>query len=169
MPSGLVLAVPVLQNFVDRHRHPADQSGALGVPAHVTALYPWVRPPLTDDVLDECGRVVQDFGPISMSFRRVATFPVGVVYLVPEPDARLRALTALLVQAYPDCVPYDGEHPDPQPHLTVTTGPPDDLSELAARAAAVLTPTYCTVSALTALEQEPDGHWRTVRMLPLEH
>lgn len=140
--SGLVLAVPVLQDFVDRHRHPADQSGGLGVPAHVTALYPWVRQPLTDDVLDECARLVQDFGPISMSFRRVATFPVGVVYLVPEPDARLRALTALLVQAYPDCVPYDGEHPDPKPHLTVTTGPPEDLTEVAARAAAALTPTH---------------------------
>ena len=138
------------------------------MPAHLTALYPWVRPPLTDHLLDECARVVRGFGPVSMSFRRVATFPVGVVYLVPEPDAGLRELTTLLVDAYPDCVPYDGEHPDPQPHLTVTTGPPEDLTELAARVAAALTPTRCTVSELTALEQEPDGHWRTVRTLTLE-
>lgn len=85
VPSGLVPAVPVLQDFVDRHRHPAHQSSDIGVPAHVTALYPWVRRPLTDDVLDECGRVVQDFGPLSMSFRRVATFPSGSSTSSPNP------------------------------------------------------------------------------------
>lgn len=168
MPSGLVLAVPVLQQFVERHRHPSDASGELGVPAHVTALYPWVRQPLTDDVLDGCARVVRGFGPLSMTFRQVATFPVGVVYLVPEPDGRLRELTRRLVEAYPDCIPYDGEHPDPQPHLTVTTGPVGELSELADRVAGDLTPTHCVVTTLTALEQQPSGHWRTVRTLSLE-
>jgi 2'-5' RNA ligase superfamily protein len=166
--TGLVLAVPVLEEFVERHRHPSDASASLGVPAHVTALYPWVRQPLTDDVLDRCARVVQGFGPVSMSFRQVATFPVGVVYLVPEPEGRLRELTRLLVKAYPDCVPYDGEHPDPQPHLTVTTGPAEELGDLAVQAARDLIPTDCTVRALTALEQQPDGRWLVVRTLSLE-
>ena len=166
--TGLVLAVPALQEFVERHRHPSDASGSLGVPAHVTALYPWVRQPLTADVLDRCARVVRGFGPVTMCFQRVATFPVGVVYLVPEPEERVRELTKLLVEAYPDCVPYDGEHPDPQPHLTVTTGPAQELGDLAARAAGDLTPTHCTVRALTALGQQADGRWRTVRTLSLE-
>lgn len=169
MPSGLVLAVPELQQFVERHRHPSHATAAWGVPAHVTALYPWVRQPLTDDVLDGCARVVRGFGPVSMTFRRVATFPIGVVYLVPEPDGRVRELTRRLVEAYPDCVPYDGEHRDPQPHLTVTTGPVEELNELAGRVADDLTPTRCTIGLLTAIEQQAGGDWRTVRTLSLGH
>jgi len=165
--TGLVLAVPALEQFVARHRHPSDRSGALGVPAHVTALFPWVRQPLTNDVLDRCAAVVRGFGAVSMRFQQVATFPVGVIYLLPEPDGPLRELTRVLVDAYPDCPPYDGEHPDPQPHLTVSTAPPEDLAGLAARTAADLTATRCTVDVLTALEQQPDGRWRTVRALPL--
>jgi hypothetical protein len=137
------------------------------VPAHVTALYPWVQPPLTDDVLENCARLVRGFGPISMQFRQVATFPVGVVYLVPEPDARLRELTRLLVKAYPQCPPYGGAHPDPQPHLTVTTGPIDELEHLAARAANDLAPVHHTAHGLTVLEQGPDGRWHPVRTLDL--
>lgn len=65
------------------------------------------------------------------------------------------------------CLPDDGEHPDLQPHLTVTSGPPSELAELAARVAEDLTPTSCTVDVLTALEQQLDGRWRTVGSLTL--
>lgn len=167
METGLVLAVPALQGFVERHRYPSDMTGSLGIPAHVTVLYPWVHGPLEDGVLDRCAQVVSDVGPVRMTFRRVATFPQGVVYLVPEPEDRLRELTQLLVQAYPDCVPYGGEFPDPQPHLTVTTGPPEELGLLEAKALADLAPTECTVSTLSVLEQQPDGRWRIARELPL--
>ena len=167
MLTGLVLVVSALDEFVERHRHPSDRTGDPGVPPHVTVLFPWVRQPLNDDMLGRCAAAVRGFGPLSMHFRRVATFPIGVVYLVPEPEAPLRALTRLLSDAYPQCPPYAGEHPDPEPHLTISTVPPQDLADLAARVAADLTPTRCTVDVLTVLEQRPDGRWRTARALPL--
>jgi len=63
-------------------------------------------------VLVRWAPVVQGFRAVRMRFQRVATFPVGVVYLVPQLDGRLHDLR-LVVEAYPRCPPYDGEHPDP--------------------------------------------------------
>lgn len=161
MLTGLVLTVPDLDAFLAAHRHSTDRAGTTGVPAHVTALYPWLPEPHAAGAVERLAGAVAGSGPVTMTFRQVATFPVGVAYLVPEPDQPVRALIRRLVKAFPECPPYGGEHPDPAPHLTVTSCPPAELAEVATAVAADLVPVTCTVGVLTALEQAPDGRWRT--------
>lgn len=121
--SHTVLQVPVppLEPFVrGRHRHydpewlSADPSL---VHAHVTALGPWLADPSLE-ALAVVAEIVAGTAPFAFDLARIATFPNGIVHLVPEPDGPFRALTARLVEAFPECPPYAGQF-GVAPHLTL--------------------------------------------------
>jgi hypothetical protein len=87
--------------------------------AHITALAPFDPAPSEADLA-----VVADIAattePTSVRLADLAQFPNGIIHLVPDPDHRLRDLTARLVAAFPGWPPYGGEFGDDvQPHLTV--------------------------------------------------
>jgi hypothetical protein len=42
--SALIVEVPAAEPVVARHRERLDSSAPLGIPAHVTVLYPFMRP-----------------------------------------------------------------------------------------------------------------------------
>lgn len=46
--SALLVAVPAAEPAVARHRSRLDTSAAVGVPAHITVLYPFLPPDLID-------------------------------------------------------------------------------------------------------------------------
>ncbi|WP_202977918.1 2'-5' RNA ligase family protein [Nocardioides daphniae] len=56
--------------------------------------------------------------PFDYALERLATFPTGIIHLVPEPADGFNRLTQLLMEAFPDFPPYGGEFP-PAPHLTL--------------------------------------------------
>ena len=49
--SALVVPVPAAARLVEPLRAELDSSAALGVPAHITVLYPFVLPALIDEEL----------------------------------------------------------------------------------------------------------------------
>ena len=53
------------------------------------------------------------------ALERVATFPDGIIHLVPEPDEPFRKLTARLAAEFPEHPPYEGRYGDVAPHLTL--------------------------------------------------
>ena len=58
--------------------------------------------------------------PIRVRLADLAQFANGIIHLVPDPDDRLRDLTARLAAAFPGWPPYGGEFGDDvQPHLTL--------------------------------------------------
>jgi 2'-5' RNA ligase len=88
------------------------------MPAHITALYPYLpEPRLTDEVLAQLGELCAAFPVLDVAFRRTARFP-DVLYLDPEPADSLRALTAAIAGRWPEAPPYGGAFDD-VPHLTV--------------------------------------------------
>lgn len=160
--SGLVLAVPRLTGVVDRWRLGTVPVAALGVPAHVTALYPWVPAPATDESLARLRESVRALAPVTLTFRELGTFPSGVLYLRPEPEDQVRHLSQVLQSAFPGCLPYGGEFPDPVPHLTVAFTEPAALPELQRDVEEALAgdlPVTVTVTHLTVMEQQHDGRW----------
>ncbi len=88
--------------------------------AHVTALGPFVPVQrITDSVLERVGEVVESASSFSFRLERVATFPGGIVHLVPEPAGPFRSLGAALGRAFPAYPSYAGEFANVAPHLTL--------------------------------------------------
>lgn len=122
--SVLVVPVPALEELVrGRHEHydrdylSADPSFAH---AHVTILGPFVTPAqLTPAVRGALADIARDASPFAFRLAEVATFPNGIIHLVPEPDEAFRALTASVWRAFPHFPPYAGEFADVRPHVTI--------------------------------------------------
>lgn len=134
--SALVVPVPPLEPLVRARHEFYDAAYVSADPtfahAHVTVLAPFVgldalsptidprdaRPAIT--VMAEIASRTASF---ELTFRRVATFPNGIVHLVAEPTDPLRQLTAQVRAAFPELIPYAGvygsEPGDVSAHLTI--------------------------------------------------
>jgi 2'-5' RNA ligase len=116
--TALIVEVPEAEPLVREWRLRYDNA-SLGVPAHVTLLFPFVAVEHFDDVLlDELRRLFAGEAPFSFSLARVARFPEHA-WLAPEPAEPFKRLTALIHERYPDYPPYEGIHAEVIPHLTV--------------------------------------------------
>lgn len=137
--SHSVLLVPVaqLEPFVGARTAHYDRDYLSADPAfvhaHVTALGPFLPPDrLTAAALDAVSEICRGMQPFAFELSRIATFPNGIIHLVPEPEDPFRELTARLWAAFPDCPPYAGEFPDVRPHLTLDARS-DTVSERSTR------------------------------------
>jgi len=99
------------------------------VPAHVTVLYPFVAPQAIDaGVLAQLSEAVTAVPAFGAEWRATGWFGTDVLWLAPEPERTFRELTKRVWSAFPECPPYEGEHDDVVPHLTIARGVPiDDL------------------------------------------
>lgn len=140
LESGLIIPIPEAEPTVGRWRRALDLSAGLGVPAHVTVLYPFLHPDRIDDgVLEELGSIFAGTAAFDVELREVAWFGQDVVYAAPRPEEPFRDLTAELFDRWPECPPYGGAHGDPTPHLTIgDQGTFDQRSEAAREVTAEL-------------------------------
>ncbi|WP_456697131.1 2'-5' RNA ligase family protein [Aeromicrobium sp. P5_D10] len=123
-PGHTVLAVPVpeLDAYVRARTRHYDAAYEAADPefgqAHITLLGPWRRAPSAADI-----DLVSDFArraePFEFSLADVAVFPDGIIHLLTDPEERFAAMTAELVELFPDHQPYEGRSPDVVPHLTL--------------------------------------------------
>ena len=117
--TAIIIAVPEAEATVGRWRAIHDDAGALGAPAHITILFPFLEATSIDDRVTEWLRDLFGRQPaFDFTFVRCGRFP-GVLYLAPEPAARFRALTMSIAQRFPEAPPYGGAFDDITPHLTV--------------------------------------------------
>ncbi len=118
METGLIVPVAEVESLIGDLRARHDPSAALGVPAHVTILYPF-RPWATvrRSAIVRLKQVLRGVAPFELSFASAGRFP-GVLWLAPEPGP-VEALIGAVTQAFPECPPYAGRLADPVPHLTV--------------------------------------------------
>ena len=117
--SALVVLVPEAEALVKPFREQYDPAAAMGIPAHVTLLYPFLPPSdIGSAVLADLRRCFADFAPFGFALTKVRRFP-GVLYLGPAPDEPFRALTLAIWNRYPDWPPYEGRHSEIVTHLSV--------------------------------------------------
>jgi 2'-5' RNA ligase len=159
--TAVIVPVPAAAPVVDGWRErTCNAKPSLGVPPHITLLFPFVTP-MTDDLLRDLRSVfiVQRF---TLVLRSIDRFP-GVAYLVPEPAAPFTELTGDLVRRYPDHPPYGGESFPVVPHLTIAQGGEEVLD----RAAADVTPALPIVTEVVeALLIEEGVPWQVVERFP---
>jgi hypothetical protein len=167
--TAIIVAVPAAEPVVSGHRLVLDPAAELGVPAHVTVLYPFVAPTaLNEEVIAQVGRVASRLPAVQADFSRIGWFDTQVVYLVPEPDDWFRGATAAMHDAFPQCPPYRGIYEDVVPHLTLGDGGDFDVMRRAADEVQGGLPVADRIDRLLLIGGSGvPGSWRTLRELPL--
>lgn len=169
--TAVLALVPEAESLVGSLRDELDPSARLGVPAHVTVLFPFVPARAVDDAtVATLRRAVRGVGRFSCRFDAVRWFGDDYVWLAPDPPEPFAELTERTRRAFPDHPPYEGEH-DPVPHLTV--GYRRHSSHDALRAAAErLWPGLPVAAELDRVHLLAGGHgvgsWRVVAEAPLD-
>jgi hypothetical protein len=145
--SVLVVPVPALEAWVQaRHAHydPAYVSAdPTFAHAHITVLGPFVDLAELPAVTERVGEIVGAATDFDFALEQVATFPNGIVHLVPEPEEPFAALTAALWRAFPAYPPYAGVFPHVRPHLTLDALGPDVTEVVIRESVAPLVPVVC--------------------------
>ena len=167
--SAVVVRIPEAEPLVGRFRAELDFAASLGVPAHVTVVYPFVAPDLIDDaVIGALAEAVGSVPAFEAILARVAWFERTVIWLAPEPAEPFLALTNAVWQRFPHCPPYGGAHQQVVPHLTVGIDHPADALEAAAQAVAPGLPITATVTAAVLMHGSKEARsWQVVAELPL--
>jgi 2'-5' RNA ligase len=164
--SALIVAVPEVEPLVHEWRLRYDNA-RLGVPAHITLLFPFVPAErLNGKLLQELRELFARQPAISFSLTRLVEFPDQTIWLEPEPSEPFRRLTELIFERYPEHPPYDGIREEVIPHLTITSGEASLRDELDAALTPHL-PVHAETSEVVLLEEQPDEHWRTRERFPL--
>lgn len=166
--SAVVVPVPEAEPRVGALRAELDPSAALGVPAHVTIMFPFLPPAGIDDgVLAALGEVFAAAPAFEAGFSTVSWFE-DAVWWAPEPAAPFVALTHA-VSARFGMKPYEGVHGDDVvPHLTIGHRAPLDRMRAAETEVASGSPVRTTVrSALLMTGSRAAASWTTLAELPL--
>jgi 2'-5' RNA ligase superfamily len=161
--------VPEAEHAVRRHRELLDANARVGVPAHITVLFPFIPAmSISPTVTAELARLLATQPAFDMHLVDTAWFADEVLWLAPANPQPLRALTDLIFEAFPGFPPLGGLYDDPIPHLTVAHG--CELSQMQAAEAAVREhlPVQAHVGAVTLLVQSADnGTWGPLRRFRL--
>jgi 2'-5' RNA ligase len=168
LSSALVIPLDGSGGFDEVRRDHAVEAVALGIPFHVTLLYPFApRGELTDELLSETGAFFAGRRPFEFELTHIATWP-RVVYAVPEPDDELRDLMHALFARFPQWPPYGGIHDEVVPHATL--GEEVDAAavcdEIEHRVAPLL-PRRCQARDVALLEEFEPERWRERERFPL--
>ena len=116
--SALVVLAPEAEPMVKAYRDEHDPAAAVGVPAHLTVLYPFLLPDVPPAAAARLTALFAACAPFDYTLSELGRFP-GVLYLAPEPAEPFRSLTLRVAHAFPDFPPYGGRHEHIIPHLTI--------------------------------------------------
>ncbi|HSG86197.1 MAG TPA: 2'-5' RNA ligase family protein [Candidatus Limnocylindrales bacterium] len=155
MVSALVVPVD-LPRRLELVRRARVASAALGVPAHITLLFPFKG----SDELREADRrriaaILRATGPIPFRLATARHWD-DVRYLAVEPGEPFTRLVERLVAAYPTWTPYGGAFPY-VPHVTISEGAPGEHPAIADPRR----PLERIADRALLIEEGDDGRWRT--------
>ena len=172
--TALLVTVPAADSAVARHRSRLDTSAAVGVPAHITVLYPFLPPDLIDaDTHATLARLFASVPGFGFTLDRTRWFPDSVLWLGPSDPAPFSALTGLVVAAFPSCPPYGGQVAEVIPHLTIGDGAPRAELEAAEAEVRPRLPIHAEATVVTLMtgpaprSAPPAARWTTVATFSL--
>jgi 2'-5' RNA ligase len=165
--TAVLVHVPEAEPVVGEWRLQHTYDAPLGIPPHVTVLFPFVtRGELTAEIEERLARVLGAVTPFDATFARTARFP-DVLYLEPEPSEPFAELTAAIAAEWPEHPPYEGAHEVVIPHLTVAEGDDEELLERIASDVEPKLPVRTHVSEAQLYAEDDAGRWHEHSRLPL--
>ena len=163
--SALIVAVPEAEPLVHDWRMRYDNA-ELGIPAHVTLIFPFVpAEEVGEELVEELRELFAAQPAFSFTLARVARF-ADVAWLAPDPSDPFRRLTDLIFSRYPDYPPYEGLHEEVLPHLTVAIGDAALQDEVDAALTPHL-PIAAHAGEVTLLVEDQAGQWSESERFPL--
>lgn len=163
--SALIVAVPEAEPLVHEWRMRYDNA-ALGIPAHVTLIFPFVpAEEIGVELVDELRKLFAEQPSFEFTLARVARFQ-DVAWLAPDPSDPFRRLTELIFSRYPDYPPYEGLHEEVLPHLTVAMGDAALQDEVDAALTPHL-PMGAHAGEVTLIVEDDSDHWAESERFPL--
>jgi 2'-5' RNA ligase len=166
--SGLLVEVPEAEPLVRQWRLDLDPHAALGIPAHITVLFPFMAPSLiSSDVLDQLRELLTDVRAFTYNLFESSWFGDTVLWLAPKPPDPFRALTALVAAAFPDYLPYGGQYGEPVPHLTIAYDGPHRQMKAAEIAVQEGLPIGATAMSVSLFIELDSRRWQRAASFPL--
>ena len=166
--SGVIVEVPEAETVVGSYRMRLDANARLGVPAHITVLFPFAEP---DDITAEMLGRLHDIAAAVPAFEfrlpRTNWFGEDVLWLAPDPDDVFRRLTSEVAAAFPSYPPYGGEFSAVVPHLTIAERGSVDAMRAAERAVQRELPICSHAQSLTLMIERDSGTWDRVATFAL--
>jgi 2'-5' RNA ligase len=164
--SAIILPIPEVEPLVGPLRLQYDRAARLGVPAHITLLFPFCPPQAIADEVETLKDVCASIDAFSFSFTEVRRFP-ATAYLHPDKSEVFAQITKTLMKMWPDYRPYGGAFADIVPHLTVADKV--DGKALSAVEAALRgqLPITCVAREIWLLISDDAGKWSRRAWFPL--
>ncbi|WP_377639138.1 2'-5' RNA ligase family protein [Oryzobacter terrae] len=169
--TALIVECPAAEPVVGRHRRRLDRAAALGVPAHVTVVFPFVPlRDLTERDHDHLDALFSAVPPFELVGARTGWFGDTALYVEPADPRPLVALVDLVVAAFPQAPPYGGAFPEVVPHLTIGHDHPRAELRAAEREVGPLLPVRQPVECVDLWSgpapESGVGRWQRVRRYP---
>lgn len=167
--SGLILEVAEAEPAVASHRQRLDANAGLGIPAHITVLFPFMPPEeIGSPVLASLERLFATVSRFRFELDRSHWFGTDVLWLGPHDPKPFQALTRSVAQAFPAFLPYEGQFGEPVPHLTVGHGHPLADLRAAEQSVSAHLPIDAQATAVTLMTQRSAaGSWTRAAIFAL--
>jgi 2'-5' RNA ligase len=167
--TAVVIEVDVVElSAVYRDEYPAFH--ALGIPLHVTLLYPFVRPDELGAALPRLADVLAAHRRFDFTLTEVRMF-ARTIWVAPEPAAPFVELTRAIEAAFPAAPHWGGAFEEVVPHATLVDGLEEGrLEETLVRLRSVvepLLPVMLSADEAAVLAEQADGRMPVVARLPI--
>lgn len=165
--TALVVEAPDAEPLVGKTRAALDSSAALGMPAHLTILYPF-KPAegLSSTVIATLAELAHRTPELAYQLTAVDEFDDVALWLRPNPTDLFRDLAEAVWTHFPESPPYRGEHVETVPHLTVATERTDAGWHATRRELDRRLPWSCAATALSIFCADQRGRWSLHERLP---
>ena len=167
MPSAVIVRTR-LPSGLERLRRRRVASAAVGVPAHVTLLYPFIElEDLEPSVRRRLRQIAAAHLPFDYRHDRIAEWP-DAIYVVVEPGAPFKRLQRDLQAAFPEWPIYGPEFTlEFEPHITVADAKGKLEPGVRDASAWRALPGPARAEAIDVIATRPDGRWKLVWRIPL--
>jgi hypothetical protein len=156
--TALVILLPAAEPVLAAARRTAPELVRPGLPAHVTALYPFLPAhELTDEVLDAVRDLAATVRPVDVRLAELVVAPGFSAVVTPS----LQPIADAVCARWPEVPPYGGRFgPTPDAHLTVAMGGAEADHRRVAEEVRPLLPVNARAEELHLVALDGEG-WKT--------
>jgi 2'-5' RNA ligase len=164
--SVLIIPVPEVEPIVGPLRLQYDAGARLGIPAHITLLYPFCPAQAAVHEIETLRELCSAIESFSFAFDEIRRFPT-TAYLHPDKSDRFVQIIRTIMKEWPGRQPYGGAFPEIIPHLTVADHADDAAIRVVEESLRVRLPIQCVAKEVWLLTSDGEGKWSRKYHFPL--